>query len=175
MSEKDKVKPFHAKEVPSGQEAADAVADVLRHAAEREEAARKAEQKAAPKGNPRWMLPVAMNLGVLAVYFLVAQPSWVEVSPIQAPPAPQQVQHLRQAMLIDGINRVEAFRVANGRLPVSLEEAGSNPGIVNTVEYQIRGDSAYILVGSVGDEDLLFDSATMTHEEFVGGRLNLGG
>ena len=175
MSEKDKVKPFHAKDVSSGQEAADAVADVLKHAAERDEAAKRAEEKAAPKGNPKWMLPVAMNLCVLAVYFLVAQPGFLEVNPIQQPPAAERLQQLRNAMYLDGITRIEAFREANGRLPATLAEAGSNPGLISEVEYQVRGAAAYILVGTVGDEDILYDSATMTQEQFIGGQLTLPG
>lgn len=175
MTDKDQVKPFHAKEVSSGQEAADAVADVLRHAAERDEAARKAEQKAAPKGNPKWMLPLAMNLGVLAVYFLVAQPSWTQVNPIQAPPSAERVEQLRRAMVIDAIGRIESYRQSNGRLPVSLVDAGSNPGTVEQVEYQPTGDSAYVLIGSVGEEDIVYDSSTMTVEQFLGGRMNLPG
>jgi hypothetical protein len=174
MTEKDQVKPFHAKEASSGKEAADAVADVLRHAAERDEAARKAEQKAAPKGNPKWMLPQAMNLGVLAVYFLVAQPTWTQVNPIQTPPSAERLQSMRTAMLIDGINRIETFRQNNGRLPASLQEAGSSPGLVSEVVYQTRGDSAYTLIGSVGDEDIVYDSATMTQADFSD-RINLPG
>lgn len=175
MSEKDKVKPFHAKDMSTGQDAAEAVADVLRHAAEREEAAKRADLKAAPKGNPRWMLPVAMNLGVLAVYFLVAQPSFLQVNPIQSPPSAQEATQLRRAMLFDGINRIEAFRVQNGRLPTSLAEAGSNPGLIDEVDYQIRGDSSYVLLATVGEEDILYDSATMTQADFIGGQVILPG
>ena len=175
MTEKDQVKPFHAKEASSGQEAADAVADVLKHAAERDDAARKAEQKAAPKGNPKWMLPLAMNLGVLAVYFLVAQPTWTQVNPIQTPPSAERIANLRTAMLIDGINRIESFRQNNGRLPTSLEEAGASPGLISEVVYQTRGESAYTLIGSVEEEDIVFDSATMTQADFIGGRINLPG
>ena len=103
MSERDQVTPYHAKDVATGQEAADAVADVLKHAAEREEAAHK---KTAPKKQPKWMLPVGINLGVLAVYFWIAPPNWVQVNPIQPPPAEERVESLRRAMYVNGIARI---------------------------------------------------------------------
>ena len=90
--EKDQVKPFHAKDVASGQEAADAVAAVIKHAAERDEAARR---KAPAKTQPKWMLPLGLNLGLLAVYLLIAPPSWVIVNPIAPPPDEQRVGNLR--------------------------------------------------------------------------------
>jgi hypothetical protein len=170
MSEEDQVKPYHAKDVVSGQETAEAVADVLKHAAEREEAAR---QKTTPKGPPKWMLPLAMNLGVLAVYFLVAQPRWIEVNPIQPPSTSEQVESVRRAMFF-GISRIEAFRQANGRLPSTLAEAGTTPGLQSEVAYEVRGDLTYILIATVGDEDLVYDSATMSPAEFTG-RINLPG
>jgi hypothetical protein len=167
MSDQDEVKPFHAKDVSTGQEAADAVADVLKHAAARDVAALEADRKAAPKGNPRWMLPLAMNLGVLAVYFLVAQPRWLEVNPIQPQPTERQVEQLRNAIYFHGISRIEGFRLTHGRLPTTLEEAGAT-SLTGQVDYVVRGDSTYALIGNVGEAVVSFDSAMQTPDQFVG-------
>ena len=164
MSDRDQIKPYHAPDASSGQETADVVADVLRHAAERDEAA---SLRAGPKPQPKWMLPLAMNMGLLAVYFLVAQPSWTTVNPIQPPPAQEQAQSLRLAIAIEGIGRIDGFLLANGRLPRSLEEAGAG-GLDGMVEYVVRGDATYALIATVGEEVIAYDSATMTPEEFTG-------
>ena len=52
MSSED-LRPYHKKDKGSGQEAADALAAVLTHAAERDEAA---EHKQGPKKQSKWML-----------------------------------------------------------------------------------------------------------------------
>ena len=170
MSEKDQIKPYHAPKVGSGQEAADAVEEVLKHAAEREKASHK---KVAPKGQPKWALPLGLNLGLLAVYFWVAEPQWVQVNPIQPPPAAEQVASLRTAMYFSGIARIEAFVMSNGRLPTSLEEAGSG-ALVGLVDYVVRGESTYTLISSIGDQVIAYDSATQTPEDFTG-RITLPG
>ena len=170
MSDEEQVKPYHAREVSSGQETADVVADVLKHAAERDEAA---QRKAPPKQQPKWMLPLALNLGLLAVYFLVAQPSWTQVNPIQPPPVDELVESTRHSLYYNGILRVDAFLADNGRLPASLDEAGAGH-LAAAVQYEVRPDSTYILIVMVGETEVVFDSATMTHEEFTG-PLNLQG
>ena len=164
MSDKDQVKPYHAKEVGSGQEAADALADVLEHAAERAEAAK---QGVAPKSQPKWMLPLGLNLGLLAVYLLVAQPRWVQVSPVQPPPAAERIESLRTAMYFNGIARIDGFFASNDRLPTSLGEAGA-AALEGTVDYVPRNDASYVLIGRVGDQTISYDSATQTPEEFTG-------
>lgn len=153
MSDKDPVRPYHAKDVGSGKETADTLAEVLQHAAEREEASRK---KTKPKAQPKWMLPLGINLGVLAVYLLIAPPSWVVLNPIEPPPAEEQVAGIRTAMFFTA-SRIEAYRQANGRLPETLDDVGATtaPG----VEYFPRGTNNYQLVGSVGTETVVYDSA----------------
>jgi hypothetical protein len=163
MTEKDQVKPYHAKEPPRGQEAADAVADVLKHAAARDEAAKK---KTPPKSQPKWMLPLAMNLGVLAVFFLVAQPDFAVVSPIQAPAADEQIERLRGAIYAFGIVKIDAYIASNGRAPGTLQEAGADR-LVGQVDYTPRGDSTYVLFATVGTQDLVFDSSVDSVEEFI--------
>lgn len=153
MSEKDQVRPYHAKDVGSGKETADTLAEVLKHAAQREEASRK---KTKPKGNPKWMLPLGINLGVLAVYLLIAPPSWVVLNPIEAPPAEEQVQDLRMAMFVVA-SRIENYRLQNGRIPAQLDELGMPAA--SGLTYVPQGASGYQLVGSLGDETVIYDSS----------------
>jgi hypothetical protein len=170
MSEQDH-KPYHAKGAAPGQEAADVVAEVLKHAAEREQAS-KVQQR--PKGPPKWMLPLTLNLGVLALYFLIAQPDFLIVSPVEDPrPSGQVLQQERQGIYFDGIMRIDMFRAQNGRLPRTLEEAGITLG-QQGVEYSTQGDSSYILIKTIGTESIVFDSRTDSAAEWLG-TVNLPG
>lgn len=168
MSDQDQLKPYHAKDRSTGQETADVVADVLKHAAERDEAAKK---KTGPKPQPKWMLPLAMNMGLLAVYFLVAQPQWTRVNPIQPPPPVEQASQVRNSFVL-WIGRIETFAEQNGRLPATLEEARVSGAV--GVDYTVRG-SSYTLITTVGDEVITYDSATMTTADLLGGPMALGG
>ena len=165
MSDSDQVKPYHAKDSAPGQEAADVVAEVLRHAEEREAAARKKE---VPKSPPKWMLPLTVQLGVLALYFLIAQPDFLIMNPVNDPRATEEVvQQTRQAMYYDAILRIQNYRQANGRLPQSLTELGTTIG-EQGVDYQVQGDAAYTLVATVGEEVIVFDSVRDDPVEFLG-------
>jgi hypothetical protein len=171
MTKQDDVTPYRAKEAAPGQEAADVVAEVLQHAAEREKAGK---QRIQPKGPPKWMLPVTVNLGVLALYFIIAQPDFLIVSPIEdTRPDAEVIQSTRQGVYFDGIMRIDAFIAANGRAPSSLEEAGSFLASQG-VNYTVQGDSAYILILTIGDETIIFDSAVDSSSDFVGA-INLPG
>ncbi len=153
MSDKDQVRPYHAKDVGSGKETADTLAEVLKHAAQREEASR---QKPKPKGNPKWMLPLGINLGVLAVYLLIAPPSWVVLNPIEAPPPEEQLVDLRMAMYVTA-SRIENYRLQNGRVPERLEEL--EMPAADGLTYVPQGTSGYQLVGSLGNETVIYDSS----------------
>lgn len=63
MSSEGQLRPYQAK-TASGQEAADALSADLEHAAARDVAQRK---KADQKKQPKWMLPLGINLCVFAV------------------------------------------------------------------------------------------------------------
>jgi hypothetical protein len=162
--EHDRVRPFHAKETSSGQEAAEAVAAVLKHAAERDQAAK---LKAPPKQQPKWMLPLGLNLGVLATYLLIAPPSWVVVNPIAPPPDEEVVDNLRTGMFFVKA-RVDSYRTQRGRLPASLEEAGVSPDQAAEIGYTPRADSTYVLIAIVGEQTLSYDSSRQTPDEAFG-------
>lgn len=162
MSADEKVvRPYHAPEAKSGQETADTLKAVLDHAAERAVAAK---QKTTGKKQPKWMLLLGPNLGVLALYLLIAPPSIIVMSPLEAPPPEEQIQGLRLAMFLQA-TRIESYRRDNGQLPASLADAGSpTPG----VEYSVVG-SSYLLVGTAGNEAMTYDSASQSPQDWVGG------
>lgn len=164
MAEKPHAKPYHAPERAPGQEAADALAEVMKHAAERKEAATAVRPR---KSSPKWMLPASIFQGVLALYFLLAQPEFVVVNPnVDERPTAQRVELTRHAMFL-GITRIEQFRSTNGRLPQNLEEAGSTLAR-DGVQYTPQGTASYLLVTDVDGETIVFDSASQTPAEFAG-------
>lgn len=158
MSSEDQVRPYHAKDEAHGQEAADAVAAVLKHAAEKDKAA---HAKPAPRKQPKWMLPLGINLAVLAVYLLIAPPAWVVVNPIEGPDLAAQTVDLKKALWFQA-QRVDAYKIKHGRLPDQLADAGSpTPG----VEY-VREGNGYRLIGMVGEAPVIWDS-TGSNAEIV--------
>lgn len=164
MSENDEVKPFHAKDVAKGQEAADAVAAVLKHAQERDEAAK---QKAGPKKQPKWLLPLGVNLGVFAAYLLIFSPDWVVINPIAPPPVEQQLESTRFGIYMQA-QKIESFREQNGRLPRDAAEAGLAPGL----DYTVQGND-YVIYAEVGEEPVSYNSAQQSLEEW--GQANAAG
>lgn len=161
MTERDQEKPYHAKSAAPGQEAADVVAEVLAHAAEREKAATK---KVVPKGPPKWMLPVTVNLGVLALYFLIAQPDFLILNPTEETRTVEQRVQATTLMMGMAVADVDQFYDETGRLPETLAEA--NVTAPDVFDYSIAGDSSYILIATVGDESVVYDSATEDPTEF---------
>lgn len=162
MSENDEVRPFHARDVSSGQEAADVVAAVLKHAQERDEAAK---QKVAPKKQPKWLLPLGVNLGVFAAYLLIWSPPWVVLNPIAPPPTEERVEVTYNAMWL-ALNAIEGFRIESGRLPQSLVEAGLNPDAAAALDYTPQGAANYVLIAQVGEDSLVFNSAQQTARDW---------
>ena len=157
MSKNDEVKPFHAKGVGAGQETADVVAAVIKHAAARDKAAK---NRTVPRKQPKWLLPVGVNLAVFAAYLLVSSPEWVVLNPIAPPPTQVQVEKLSGAMWL-AINKIEGFNLNNDRLPRSLTEAGaSEAGLTYTL------GSSYVLSAEAGEEALVFNSAAQTAREW---------
>jgi hypothetical protein len=148
-SDKD-IKPFHAKETTTGQEAADAVAAVLKHAAARDEAAKK---KAPAKPQPIWMLPLGLTLAVLATFLLVAPPPWVVVNPIAAQAPEDALEKTRNAIWWNA-QKIEGYQIQNGRLPQTLAEAGIN---ADGLDYTPLGNG-YLLSSQVGEEPVVFNS-----------------
>lgn len=158
-SKGDEIKPFHARDVATGQEAAEVVAAVLKHAQERDAAARK---KTAPKPQPIWMLPLGLTLAVLAAFLLIAPPSWVVVNPIAAQPPEEQLQTLENAIWVR-LNMIETYRFRTGALPRTLAEAGDDSG---ALDYTVAGQS-YTLCGSAGERAVCFNSAAESPRDWA--------
>lgn len=148
MSSEDKLRPYHAK---SGAETADTLAEVLEHAAAKEVAAHKRD---GPKRQAKWMLPLGINLGVFAIYLLIAPPDWVDVNRIEGPPPAEQVRSLKGAMFFQA-GAIELYRRDNGSLPAQAEDAAkTTPG----VRYIRLSDDVFQLVGQVGTETVSYTS-----------------
>ncbi len=150
--DKDEVRPYHARTEGSGQEAADAVAAVLKHAAAKDAAAR---EKAPAKKQPKWMLPLGINLAVFAVYLLIAPPAWVTLHPLKGPSPAEQATSLRVAMYLQA-TRIEAYEREHGSVPDSLAEAGSP---ISGIMYNRLGSNSFQLVGTNGSATLEYDSS----------------
>lgn len=152
MTENDDVKPYRAREVSTGQEAADAVRAVMQHAEERDKAAKK---KSGPGKQPKWLIPVGLNLGVLAAYLLFASPDWVQLNPILAPPVEQQVEFVGNSMW-DVINAIEVYRQAEGGLPASLDLMD----VAEASRYTyVRSGGEYVLIALVGERQIRYDTS----------------
>lgn len=160
MSQNDEVKPFHARDVATGQEAADAVAAVLKHAQEREAAAR---QKAPPKKQPKWLLPLGVNLSVFAGYLLIWSPPWLVLNPIEAPPSAERVELAENGMFV-AISKIETFRSQNSRLPRTLEEIGVSAA---GLDYAVQGATTYVLFIEVEGQTLQYNSSVQTPQEWA--------
>jgi len=83
-------------------------------------------------------------------------------------PPPVESQETQEASLRIGMattmQRVERFRVAQGRLPRSLAEAGSSP---SGITYEQREGDHYVLRGSNGPVRLMLNSGDSL-PQFVG-------
>lgn len=150
-TDKNEIKPFHAKDVTTGQETADVVKAVLEHAAARDAAAK---QKMPPKPQPIWMLPLGLTLAVLATFLLVAPPPWIIVNPIAAQTPEDAIASTQRAVWAYA-NKIEGYRVTNGRLPQTLAEANIS---VAGLEYRVIGEG-YLLATTVGEEEVFFNSS----------------
>jgi hypothetical protein len=153
-SDKDQIKPFHAKDLTTGQETADVVAAVLKHAAAKDQAAK---QKAAPKAQPIWMLPVGLMMSVLAGFLLVFPPSWVVVNPIAAQAPEAAVENLESAMWLQ-MNAIAMYRMRNATLPQQLTDAEG-------FEYTVRGEY-YTLCATAAGTPVCYDSSVMPEAEW---------
>ena len=156
MSSEDQVRPYHAK---TGSETADTLAEVLEHAAAKEEAA---HQRSGPKRQSRWKMPLGVNLGVFAVYLIIGQPQWVVMDPIEGPPVEVVEGNLRNAIFLADA-RIRGYQNTNGRLPASLAEAG----LSYDWDYRVLGGGQYQLVASEGEVVMSYESTQSIHE-FVG-------
>ena len=134
----------------------DAAVDVVRKQSE-ERAAERAAEEARRRQQSRVSPIIAVGLTILlgvGVYMGVEQPAWL------FPPAPPmesretQDASLRISMATT-MQRIERFRLAQGRLPRSLAEAGTNAA---GISYEQREGDRYVLRGTSGPVQLSLSS-----------------
>lgn len=90
----------------------------------------------------------------LGVYVAVEQPAWLFPAPARVESSEVQEASLRIGMATTA-QRIERFRIAQGRLPRSLAEAGSSP---SGISYEQREGDRYLLRGTNGPVHLTLNS-----------------
>ncbi|HTC25199.1 MAG TPA: hypothetical protein VK688_12625 [Gemmatimonadales bacterium] len=134
----------------------DAAVEVMRkQSADR--AAEKAAEAARERDRHRVSPIIAGGLTILlgvGVYIAVEQPTWLLPTPPRVESTAAQEASLRIGMATT-LQRIERFRIAQGRLPRSIAEAGATPpGIV----YEQHEGDRYTLHGENGSVRLTLNS-----------------
>ncbi len=141
---------------PAKQALFDAAVEVMRKQSE-ERAAERAAEEARRREQNRVSPIIVGGLAILlavGVYVAVEQPSWL------FPPArPTESREDQEASLRIGMattmQRIERFRLMQGRLPRTLAEAGASPA---GITYEMREGDRYTLRGSNGPVELTLNS-----------------
>src|SRR5262245_23184910 len=118
-----------------------------------QDAVQDAHEKAAARrgrrsSNTSRIVVTVLGLALFAagIYLLVARPAWFFTPP--PPPESVQIQEASvRLMLVREASRVRQYRAAHGKLPATLQEAGSP---VSDVDYITQGDSTFRLMTSWG-------------------------
>ena len=134
----------------------DAAVDVVRKQSE-ERAAERAADEARRREQTRVSPIIAAGLTILlavGIYVAVEQPTW-----LFPPPPPVESQETQEASLRIGMattmQRIERYRVAQGRLPRTLGEAGGAPA---GIAYEQQEGDRYVLRGENGPVRLTLSS-----------------
>jgi hypothetical protein len=108
----------------------------------------------------RTLLALGLTLFGVGVYLIAARPAWFFI-----PPAPTETVEIRDASfrltMVREAELIRRFQAAEGRLPATLAEAGSQ---VQGVEYAPAPDGTFTLRATVAGEVLAYssnDSATV--------------
>ncbi len=132
----------------------DAAVEVMRAQAEEREAEEARRRREQGRFSP--VVATALTIALAAAaYVAIERPTWIFP---ETPPA--ESQEIREASLRIGMattaQRIERFRMAQGRLPRTLSESGSSAtGIV----YEPRGGNQYVLRGANGPVRLTLSSS----------------
>jgi hypothetical protein len=150
---------------PNKQALFDAAVDVMRRQADERSAEREAEE-ARQREHTRVSPIIAAGLTIIlavGVYLAVEQPSWIFPTPPPVESPDVQEASLRIGMATTA-QRIERFRLAQGRLPRNLSEAGSSP---SSISYEQHEGDRYILRGANGPVHLALNSGDSLGQ-FVG-------
>jgi len=141
---------------PNKQALFDAAVEVVRKQAQQRTTEREAED-ARRREQSRVSPIIAGGLTILlavGVYLAVEQPSWLFPAPARIESQEQQEASLRIGMATTA-QRVERFRIAQGRLPRTLAEAGSS---ANGISYEQGEGDRYVIRGANGPVHLVLNS-----------------
>ena len=143
---------------PSNKQALfDAAVEVMRKQAEERTAQREAEE-ARRREQGRVSPIIAGGLTIIlavGVYLAVEQPSWLFPTPPRVESQEMQEASLRIGMATTA-QRIERFRLVQGRLPRSLAEAGSS---ASDISYEQREGDRYVIRGANGAVHLVLNSS----------------
>ena len=148
--------PDRTASAPHKQALFDAAVEVVRKQGEERMAEREAAAKL-ERERTRVSPIIAAGLTILlgvAVYVAVEQPTWLLPTPPIVESRAAQEASLRIGMATT-LQRVERFRVAQGRLPRSLAEAGTAP---RGITYEQREGDRYVVRGQNGPVQLTLTS-----------------
>jgi len=140
----------------SGTEMADALHDVLEHAAKTTDAQERAGKPRRTASPIHWF-----SLGILTAvssYLWIGPPEWMQPEPPPQPTAQLEEAGLRMSLYLQAM-RIERFRVAEGRLPASLVEAGDPIADIiyrrmDEQTYHLSGTSYNLVMGFTSTEPL---------------------
>jgi hypothetical protein len=148
--------PDRAPPVQHKQALFDAAVDVVRKQGEERQAERALAAKREherTRVSPIIAAGLTILLGV-AVYIGVEQPTWLLPTPPKVESAAAQEASLRIGMATT-MQRIERYRVAQGRLPRTLGEAGAAPA---GITYEQHEGDRYLLRGENGPVRLTLSS-----------------
>jgi len=116
-----------------------------------------ANRRGRSSSNTSRIVVTVLGLGIFGVgiYILAMRPAWFFTPP--PPPESVQIQEASvRLMLVREATRVRRFRVEHGKMPATLEEAGSTIG---SVHYMAQGDSTFKLMASWGEKSIVLSSS----------------
>lgn len=120
--------------------------------------------------NTSRIVVTVLGLGIFAVgiYILAMRPAWFFTPP--PPPESVQIQEASvRLMLVREATRVRKYRSEHGKMPVTLQEAGST---VTSIDYTAQGDSGFKLVTSWGEKSITLSSSDSVGP-FIGNSLKV--
>ena len=151
-------------------EAERAVFEVLERVEQKRAAIELAEAKRAPR---RMHVKELLLLALCAfnLYVWLGDPPWLRLPPPPTPNFQYYADGYRVAVALQR-ERIEAFRLKHGRLPLTVSQAGAP---IEGVDFQPADSLAYLLLAGEGPSRVVYDSNDSL-EKFLGeslGRLRL--
>lgn len=141
----------------SGEEAASALADVLRDQSERQHRRKAAPTKPARAGTPVQTWGVVAALAGLTAWVWISPPGFVQPAPPPEPSAPALEAGLRMELYFI-VRRLLAYRDSTGRLPATLAPVLDDPGETEDLLYEVMDGGMFFLAGVRGESTISYRS-----------------